>query len=81
MEEIFELPVRDPTGINDNSMHVTVRELMNLKLFELQLMFKPVLFLHDFRIITQAHELINFNMRFALMRKRYRDCTEAAKEK
>lgn len=69
LKKQHKLPERDPTGTHDQSLHKTVRNLLESKLAEMKMMFKPVLFVYGVNVIDQPHELITCNLHLALIRK------------
>lgn len=73
LEKDKGLPARNPSGMNDQSMHSSVKMALKKELHDLKERYEPAIQLHSFKVIDQAEELItcNLELRAVQIKKRY----------
>lgn len=79
LEKEKGLPARNPSGMNDRSMHSAVRMALKKELHDVKERYEPAIQLHSFKVIDQADELITCNLELRAVQIKKRHLMEARK--
>lgn len=69
LEQSHSLPEREPTGMDDDNMHPSVKMTLRDELNMFEEKYVPAIQIHSFNVIDQAEELIRCNLEIRLIKQ------------